>query len=206
MNELPGVSMEAISRSLSAKRRKWDFDYESLDRSIWPDPIPARAREHGVHPGVFEFQCAFDKVVVASIDSIAFETHTDDDGNSWHTYPGSGLTIPAMVVHAANSANPRGIVISAGLKAMDYLRHHDVRLGDIVSLARISPYQITVGFDPATNQVYQAKVVEANAIMCSFDHIQRRKSGEVKLSWNGTSYSYIDSDRQDPPHDYEEEV
>ena len=204
--------MEAISRALSAtKKKKWDFDYDSLDRSIWPDPIPARAKEHDMHPGIFDFQCAFDKVVIASIDSLAFELHEDEYGNTWHTWPGASMTIPADVVSQSNGANPRGIVISAGLKAMDYLHHHDVRLGDIVSLARISPYQITVGFDPSCNKVYQAKVVEANAIMCSFDHIERRKRGEVKLTWNGSSHSYVaagatEEERKDPPHDYEEEV
>ncbi len=95
--------------------------------------LDLRRRQFGIPDSAWRVQAAFNTVFVHQIHDIMFEKGTWGD---------SGLVIPESVQQSRKKAAPRGIIVSAGLQALDALKSHGMDLGHIVTLVRFAPFRV----------------------------------------------------------------
>lgn len=126
-----------VERALVAQNIADDLLASLSPRGTYNIPmlLDERRFEYGIANGCFEHYPAFDKVYIWQITLT--ERHTYSDG-------GSILKPDAVVAHDRNTA-PRGIIVSAGLQALDSLRSTGIDVGHIVRFKKFSPFMQPVG-------------------------------------------------------------
>ena len=92
--------------------------------------------EFGIPDAAFKVQAAFDRCLVWQFSGHAGQTFT----------PGGLLLMPDTVATRERNETPRGILVSAGLTALDQIRSHGIELGDIVIMMKLAPYHMPIGF------------------------------------------------------------
>ena len=95
-----------------------------------PMLLDERRFTYGIPNGAFDAFPVFDKVYVWQIPSHERKTYSDG---------GAILKPDAVVAHDRNTA-PRGVIVSAGLQALDSLRSTGIDLGHIVRFKKFSPF------------------------------------------------------------------
>lgn len=110
---------------------------EELEKSLAPRGtynipllLDERRFEYAIPNGAFEQFPVFDKVYIHQIAVDERLTYTDG---------GAILKPDAVVAYDRNTA-PRGIIVSAGLQALDSLRSTGIDLGHIVRFKKFSPF------------------------------------------------------------------
>lgn len=98
-----------------------------------PELLDQRRLEFGIPDSAWRIQAAFNKVLVHQIPDVMFEKGT---------YGDTGILMPKSAEEGRKKTAPRGIVVSAGLTALDYLRSHGIDLGHIVTYVRIAPLRV----------------------------------------------------------------
>ena len=73
----------------------------------------------------------------------------------------------------------RGIIITAGLAAMDYLESHGHQIGAIVRFVRLAPYRQEVG--KIGNRDFELVTIKPGDICSNEDHFPLIQSGRMKL-------------------------
>lgn len=99
-----------------------------------PPLLEARRLEHAIPDCAFRRRATFDRCLLWQF--------TDDDAK----YPGTSLYMPETTKDRRKEEAPRGVLVTAGLAALDYLWANGVRLGNIVNWVRLSPWRMPVGF------------------------------------------------------------
>lgn len=95
-----------------------------------PPLLDERRFIYGIPNGAFAQWPAFDKVYIYQVTTKERSTYTDG---------GSILMPEARIAHERNTA-PRGIIVSAGLQALDSLRSSGFDLGHIIRFKKFSPF------------------------------------------------------------------
>lgn len=110
---------------------------DALEKSLAPlghYKIPAllddRRKEFGIPNGCFEHFPLFDKVYIWQLNMTERKTYSKD---------GAILKPEARVAHDRATA-ARGVIVSAGLAALDALRSSGADLGHIVRFKKFSPF------------------------------------------------------------------
>lgn len=125
------------------KQRKIVADniVESLQKSIKPkgyynipDILDQRRLEYLIPNGAFECYPSFDKVFLYQIPMKEGETYK----------PGGMIIMPDQVISSKRNLAPRGILVSAGLKAMDALYSTGIEVGHIVRFKKFAPFILPV--------------------------------------------------------------
>lgn len=113
-------------------------DAEIRARMSPPGKIPAippllerRRLEFGITDGAFDHQCAYDRILVHQLPRETGEK-----------YEGTQIIMPETGKARRRADTPRGIVVSAGLRALDNLRSNGIDLGHIVSFIQMAPWRI----------------------------------------------------------------
>jgi hypothetical protein len=89
-----------------------------------PKMLERRRQEYSLTDGFFRVQAAFDRCYVYQIPVFEHESY------------GDGLIVrPESTRSREQNEAPRGVLISAGLKAMDALRSNGIDIGHIVTFA-----------------------------------------------------------------------
>lgn len=106
-----------------------------------PPKLEAARLKHGIPDGFFRACAGFDRIFVFPLDPF------DQD----EKFPGTGLFRPQLTKQKDLQEGYRGVLISAGLTAMDRLMSHGYELGDIVMTNKNVPFARRVeqleGFD-----------------------------------------------------------
>jgi hypothetical protein len=109
-----------------------------------PEKLEAARLEHGIPDGFFRARAGFDRCFVFPLDP--FDTNAE-----LPKYPGSSLYRAQTTQRKDQQEGYRGVLISAGLTAMDRLMSHGYELGDIVMTNKNVPFARRVesleGFD-----------------------------------------------------------
>jgi hypothetical protein len=85
---------------------------------------------------MWPYQPAYDRIVVYMLP---------EDMATRDTYAKGGVVVkPDAVKSQQKTVTPRGIIVAAGLGAMDHLRSNCIDLGHIVWVARFSPWRHVV--------------------------------------------------------------
>jgi hypothetical protein len=110
-----------------------------------PPKLEAARQKHGIPDGFFRYAAGFDRIFVFPIDPF------DDEKSDAPKIPGSFLYRPEVTQKRDMQEGFRGVLISAGLTAMDRLMSHGYELGDIVMTNKNVPFARRVeqleGFD-----------------------------------------------------------
>jgi hypothetical protein len=95
-----------------------------------PEKLEAARLKHGIPDGFFRVAAGFDRIFVFPIDPF------DAD----EKMPGSSLYRPELTKQKDLQEGYRGVLISAGLTAMDRLMSHGYELGDVVMTNKNVPF------------------------------------------------------------------
>lgn len=100
-------------------------------------PLARAVEKYAIPP--WPYEACFDRIVVFSVpeDAAARDTYV----------AGGSIVKPETRRDADERATPRGVIVSAGLAARDVLYHAGMDLGDMVWVARLSPWRHQVDRD-----------------------------------------------------------
>jgi co-chaperonin GroES (HSP10) len=120
-------------------------------------------------------EACFERVIVYCLpDSHAAREQTE-----------GGIYIPTQRVDTDKKRSPRGIVVSAGLKALDILRSNGMDIGELVWFAPHVPFRYVVG--RKDNEDIEFKFMNVGDIVLSEDILGRVCEGEIEThSYNNT--------------------
>ncbi len=106
----------------------------------------------------------FDRCLVYQIDTVESDT-----------FEGSCLVKPEVTKRRERNGSPRGVLVGAGLKALDILGSHGIELGDIVWFARMAMWKHEID---ASNRVFS--VIRAGEITGSEDLQEALGAGDIR--------------------------
>jgi hypothetical protein len=89
--------------------------------------------KYGIPDSVFGVEALFDRIFVWQLPRVFGDV-----------IEGTTLIKPETTRQREEEGTPRGVVVSAGLKALDNLRSNGVELGDVVNFIRLSPWKLTM--------------------------------------------------------------
>jgi hypothetical protein len=134
-----------------------------------PDLLERRRWEHGITDGAFRFQPAFDRVLIHQISQWKGDCAA----------PGSKIVMSPISRKKEHEANPEGVIVAAGLRAMDELVSNGMDLGHMVTFIRQAPWRKRVGFVRGV-PVY-AIILRTGDIMGSEDLSSMIRDGTMKI-------------------------
>ncbi len=125
------IEMRDTERDAAIKRTKLIKERMSPPGALrLPEKLEAARLKHGIPDGFFRVAAGFDRIFVFPIDPF------DAD----EKLPGSFLYRPELTQQKDLQEGYRGVLISAGLTAMDRLMSHGYELGDIVMTNKNVPF------------------------------------------------------------------
>jgi hypothetical protein len=117
--------------------------------------------------------------------------------------PGGVLVKAESMKSREEKESPRGILVGAGLRAMDYLRGYHIELGHIVWIARLSPWRhvVEVRSDGTPLDMF---FMNASDIKGSEDVARMRRDGTLRLTVDAEGVHRFENDsgalpRFEPP-------
>jgi hypothetical protein len=151
-----------------------------------PPLLDARRLEYGIPNGAFEQFPAFDKVYIWQANLTERRTYSDG---------GSIVKPDAVVAHDRNTA-PRGIIVSAGLQALDSLASTGISLGHMVRFKKFSPFIQPI--DEIRGVVLTVMVIRDGDIVSSEDlatayHARKVRVINVATETGGYDFRFTDS-------------
>lgn len=151
-------------------------------------------REHKIPR--WPYRSAFDRIVVFSLP---------EDKASRETYVPGGKIVKAETTKSREqNETPRGIIVSAGLQAMDELSSHGMGLGHMVWVARLSPWRHVVDRDSDGRDI-EFLFLRAGDVVGSETLEKWIADGDVKIACDDEGrhhYDFADAGmvpRFDPP-------
>lgn len=134
-----------------------------------PALLEERRVQYGLPDHLFDAQASFGFVLVYQITRLSGETYGDS----------RIVRTQANQDREAKEA-PRGIVVSAGLDALDKLRSNGIDLGHIVLFSRSVPYRASMGIAGLKEQ--HLIVLQAGDIFASEDTATAMFEGHAKVA------------------------
>ena len=146
-----------------------------------PMLLEKRRHEYGIPNGAFESFPAFDKVYVWQIPNQERRTYAKE---------GTILKPDAVIAYDRNTA-PRGVLISAGLQALDALRSTGIDIGHIIRFKKFSPFIQPI--DEIDGKELTVWVIRDGDIVSSEDlasDYHARRISIINASDDGLSYDH----------------
>jgi hypothetical protein len=121
-----------VERALVAENIADDLLASLAPRGTFNIPmlLDERRFEYAIPNGAFEHYPVFDKVYIHQITLQERKTYS----------AGGAIYKPEAVVASDRNTAPRGIIVAAGLQALDSLRSTGVDIGHIVRFKKFSPF------------------------------------------------------------------
>lgn len=121
-----------VQRALVAENIAEELEKSLRPRGYYniPKLLDERRFEYAIPNGAFESFPAFDKVYVHQITTKERRTYSE----------GGSIVMPDAVVSVDRNRAPRGIIVSAGLAALDSLRSSGIDLGHIIRFKKMAPF------------------------------------------------------------------
>lgn len=157
-----------------------------------PPLLEKRRQEYGITDGAFKRAAQFDRIYVFQIAMNDGPTFVKD----------GRIFMPETAKKRVREEAARGIVISAGLKALDNLRSNGTDLGHIVNFARLSPYRIPSEHIDGVEQ--HIMVLRDGDIIGDEDLEEQRRAGlvaveQLKLGDGSVQHVLRYADTERPP-------
>lgn len=142
-----------------------------------PKLLDERRLEYGITDGAFTRQAMYDRVFVWQIPMQKGET-----------FEGSRIVMPESTQQRERNRAPHGIVVSAGLLALDSMRSNGCDLGHRVLFAHSAPYHVR--YDVVEGQEFHLVILVAGDIIGSEDLATNLKERRVFISQNPAQADY----------------
>lgn len=133
-----------------------------------PELLDQRRLEYGIMDSAFTAAAAYDRIMVAQFSQMESETFGKD----------SKIVMPDTVREKELQSAPRGVIISAGLRALDDIRSNGMDLGHIIYFVRFSPWRIR--FDIVEGEQFFLLVLRSGDIISSEDTARNLRSGKLR--------------------------
>lgn len=156
--------MRRAARGLSAK---WLAHMSPPGKLGLPPLLDSRRLEYGIVDQAFEQECVFDRIYVWQIPRTGGDT-----------FEGTMIHRPDISKAKDEDTTPRGILISAGLRALDNLRSNGIDLGHIVNFIRSSPWGMPIGLIDGV-EIPMLRVMRDGDLVSSEDLARARREGKV---------------------------
>lgn len=136
-----------------------------------PPLLEQKRLEHRIPDGAFRTQPVYDYVYVYQING-----HVTNAG----TYgEDSKIYVPEVIQDADRQMVPTGVLISAGLTALDSLWSHGIELGHTVYFAQLAPYRLPIGMRDGVEE--HVILLRSGLIRSSFEQRAALESGELQI-------------------------
>ena len=138
--------------------------------------------QHGLIDDCFKEAAAFDRILVYQLTS------------SEKTFANSGIVMPEASEKRTAQETPKGIVVTAGLSALDTLRTNGHQVGDTIKFIKQGMWRIEIGW--IRQVAVHLMVLSVGDIISNEDLGQRLFKGEVKYSWSEEKqeHRFVDAD------------
>lgn len=133
-----------------------------------PPLLDHRRTDYGITDRAFDWQASFDRVYVWQIPMQKGDKFEES----------SLIHMPESVQQREKAKAPQGIIINAGLTALDQLRSHGIDLGHKVLFCHAAPYHIR--YDTVLGLEQHLIVLLAGDIIGSEDLAKNLKNREVR--------------------------
>lgn len=179
-SELAQHGGEAEAREL-AELEEWAKQNISEPGALGlPDLLDERRIEYAMPDEVFKIEAVWDRVYLWQVSESKGDTFID----------GGVIAMPETAKERVKQATPQGIIVSAGLPALDYLVSNGLGLGHHVAFVRLSPYRLPIKL-PGGREAYVV-ICRPGDICGSLDLPRlRREDGyttEVQVDKDGDAY------------------
>lgn len=146
-----------------------------------PELLDKRRLRYGIPDEAFQEQAIFDRIFVWGIE----ERHQEGK-----TFGGTRIIKPESTQKRIKHESTRGVLISAGLKALDSLHSHGVALGHIVGVVRLHPWHKTIGMFADSHELYKL-VLKDGDLVGSEDLWDRYRSGKVRAQFDSSRGQHV---------------
>jgi hypothetical protein len=133
-----------------------------------PPLLEQRRFEHSIPDSAFKYQPLFDRIFVWPVP--------DDHGLLSKDSP---LVLPETVRQRDMYSTPRGVLIAAGLGALDVMHSHGVELGHMIHFQRIAPFKRRIG--RYAGEEMQVWVLQIGDLASSEDLAAEIRAGSLKV-------------------------
>lgn len=147
-----------------------------------PPLLEARRLEYGIPDGAFQVEATFGRILVWQIPQFEGDT-----------YKGTSIIMTEKTKERERDSAPRGIVVSAGLSARDYLLSNGMDVGHIISFVRLSPFEMRCDI-VGRGIPQEMKILQIGDIIASEDLKQALRSGAAKIVCEDGVHKYVDSE------------
>ena len=155
--------------------------------AVMPPLLVKRIKEYGIPP--CPGQATYERVLVYQIP---------DEMSSRTTFAkGGSIIMPETTQSVKKERSPRGIIVSAGLKAMDIMRDHGMQLGEMVWYSPHVPTRFEVD-RKADGERVMFYFMNVGDVIVSEDVPERLASGELRLQYKNGVHTYSGGERRDP--------
>lgn len=145
-----------------------------------PPLLEARRLEYGIPDGAFAMHAMYGRILVWQIPT--------DEGD---TFKGTVIIKADVTKNREQFSAPKGIIVSAGLSALDCLRANGSDLGHKVAFVRLSPYTFEV--DRVGRGIPQELVIlQAGDLIADFDLMDSVRAGTSAVTLEGVTHLYRD--------------
>lgn len=146
VQQILGINPEEASlKELAQEQRRRFLVAEAIEKKLEdslkplghfniPELLDKRRLEYKIPNGAFEIYPAFDKVLIWQVSTTEGNTYTK----------GGSIIMPDQIIAAKRNTAPRGIIVSAGLKAMDALYSTGIEIGHFVRFKKLAPFMMVV--------------------------------------------------------------
>lgn len=158
---------EKLKRAAQGMEEAWSKHVSAPGALGLPALLEARRLEYGLVDQAFAQEAVFDRIYVWQIPRTGGET-----------YEGTMIIRPEQGKQREEDSCPRGIVVSAGMKALDNLRSNGIDLGHIVNFIRSSPWRMPIGVINGV-EIPPLMVMRDGDLISSEDLAAARRAGRV---------------------------
>lgn len=140
--------------------------------------LDAKRLEYGITDSAFDVSPAFNTVLVFQVALQEGSTFKD-----------SLIHMPETTKAREKARAPIGIIVSAGLTALDHLRSHGIDLGHRVIFVHSAPY--FVRYDHVAGVDQHLIVLDAAQIRASYDLATNLKTRAVRIKYDDESAQHV---------------
>lgn len=134
-----------------------------------PELLEARRIEYGIPDEAFAFQAVYDRVYTWQVSDFHGQANWGD----------TRILMPESVDKAETFSSPRGIIVSAGLLALEELHSNGMDLGHMVRFIRLTPWRHRIGV-VLGHEMYLL-LIRSGDICASEDTHGKLRTGELKI-------------------------
>lgn len=137
--------------------------------------------DHGIIDGCFDTCAEFDRILVYQLPA------------SEHTFGNSGIIMPQASAKRVAQETPKGVIVSAGLGALDVLKTSGQEVGDTILFIKQGMWRIVCGW--VRHVEVHLMVLSVGDIVSNQDKAKRLREGDIRMLWLEETNEHVVVDR-----------